>query len=129
MPSWTDKLLQEAIRQILEAYYEGQFSDHSHGFRPGRGCHTALSTIKHIWNGCRWFIEGDIKACFDRIDHGMLLSILGEKIHDNRFLRLVQYLLQAGYLEDWRYHKTLSGSPQGGVVTPPTMVQTLGIFF
>jgi len=118
LPSWSDKLLQEVIRQILEAYYDCQFSDHSHGFRPGRGCHTALSTIKQTWNGSRWFIEGDIKACFDRIDHGVLLSILGEKIHDNRFLRLIRHLLQAGYLEDWQYHKTLSGSPQGGVVSP-----------
>ncbi len=118
LPSWSDKLLQEVIRQILEAYYDCQFSDHSHGFRPGRGCHTALRTIKQTWNGSRWFIEGDIKACFDRIDHGVLLSILGEKIHDNRFLRLIRHLLQAGYLEDWQYHKTLSGSPQGGVVSP-----------
>ena len=118
LPSWSDKLLQEVIRQILDAYYDCQFSDHSHGFRPGRGCHTALSTIKQTWNGSRWFIEGDIKACFDRIDHGVLLSILGEKIHDNRFLRLIRHLLQAGYLEDWQYHKTLSGSPQGGVVSP-----------
>jgi group II intron reverse transcriptase/maturase len=118
LPSWSDKLLQEVIRQILDAYYDCQFSDHSHGFRPGRGCHTALSTIKQTWNGSRWFIEGDIKACFDQIDHGVLLSILGEKIHDNRFLRLIRHLLQAGYLEDWQYHKTLSGSPQGGVVSP-----------
>jgi group II intron reverse transcriptase/maturase len=118
LPSWSDKLLQEVIRHILEAYYDCQFSDHSHGFRPGRGCHTALSTIKQTWNGSRWFIEGDIKACFDRIDHGVLLSIMGEKIHDNRFLRLVRHLLQTGYLEDWSYQKTLSGSPQGGVVSP-----------
>jgi group II intron reverse transcriptase/maturase len=118
LPSWSDKLLQEVVRQILEAFYDCQFSDHSHGFRPGRGCHTALSTIKQTWNGSRWFIEGDIKACFDQIDHGVLLSILGEKIHDNRFLRLIRHLLQTGYLEDWHYHKTLSGSPQGGVVSP-----------
>lgn len=65
LPSWSDKLLQEVIRQLLEAYYEEQFSDHSHGFRPQRGCHTALCTIKQTWNGTRWFIEGDIKGCFD----------------------------------------------------------------
>ena len=118
LPSWSDKLLQEVIRELLEAYYDCQFSDHSHGFRPGRGCHTALATVKQTWNGTRWFIEGDIKACFDRIDHEVLLSILGEKLHDKRFLRLIGYLLRAGYLEDWRYHKTLSGSPQGGVVSP-----------
>src|SRR5258708_9185932 len=113
LPSWSDKLLQEVIRQILEAYYDCQFSDHSHGFRPGRGCHTALSTIKQTWNGSRWFIEGDIKACFDRMNHEVLLSILGERIHDNRFLRLIRHLLHAEYLEDWQYHQTLSGSPQG----------------
>jgi group II intron reverse transcriptase/maturase len=118
LPSWSDKLLQEVIRELLEAYYDCQFSDHSHGFRPGRGCHTALGTIKQTWNGARWFIEGDIKACFDRIDHAVLLSILGEKLHDKRFLRLIGHLLRAGYLEDWRYHQTLSGSPQGGVVSP-----------
>ena len=118
LPSWSDKLLQEVIRQLLEAYYEEQFSDHSHGFRPQRGCHTALCTIKQTWNGTRWFIEGDIKACFDRIDHTVLLSILAEKLHDNRFLRLIRHLLQAGYLEEWQYHQTLSGCPQGGVVSP-----------
>jgi len=87
MPVWSDKLLQEVMRSILEAYYEPQFSDHSHGFRPNRGCHTALETLKHTWNGTRWFIEGDIAQCFDRLDHQILLSILGEKLHDNRFLR------------------------------------------
>lgn len=118
IPSWTDKLLQEAIRQILEAYYEPQFSPQSHGFRPERGCHTALSEVKNTWTGTKWFVEGDIAQCFDRLDHKVMLAILGEKIHDNRFLRLIRNLLQAGYLEDWRYHETLSGSPQGGVVSP-----------
>jgi retron-type reverse transcriptase len=107
LPSWSDKLLQEVIRQILEAYYDVQFSEHSHGFRPGRGCHTALCTIKQTWNGTRWFIEGDIKSCFERIDHDILLSIVGEQIHDQRFLRLLRYLLKAGYLEGWQFHRTL----------------------
>ena len=118
IPSWTDKLLQEAIRQILEAYYEPQFSSQSHGFRPERGCHTALSEVKNTWTGTKWFVEGDIAQCFDRLDHKVMLAILGEKIHDNRFLRLIGNLLQAGYLEEWRYRETLSGSPQGGVVSP-----------
>ena len=118
LPSWTDKLLQEAIRQILEAYYEPQFSSCSHGFRPQRGCHTALSEVKNTWTGTKWLVEGDIAQCFDRLDHKVMLAILREKIHDNRFLRLIQNLLQAGYLEEWRYHETLSGSPQGGVVSP-----------
>jgi group II intron reverse transcriptase/maturase len=118
MPSWTDKLLQEAIRQLLEAYYEPVFSPSSHGFRPERGCHTALSEITQQWVGTRWFIEGDVKGCFDNIDHEILLNILNESIHDNRFLRLIRHLLQAGYLEDWHYHSTLSGTPQGSIVSP-----------
>lgn len=118
LPTWSDKLLQEVMRSILEAYYEPQFSDHAHGFRPGRGCHTALNTIRTTWTGTRWFIEGDIAQCFDRIDHSCLLEILSEKIHDNRFLRLIQNLVQAGYLENWVYGETLSGTPQGGVISP-----------
>ncbi len=118
IPPWRDKLVQEVIRMILEAYYEPQFSDHSHGFRPRRGCHTALSDVVTHWTGVRWFVEGDIKGCFDNIDHDVLLSVLGEKLHDNRFLRLIRYLLKAGYMEDWKYNRTLSGTPQGGVVSP-----------
>jgi len=118
LPSWTDKLLQEVIRMLLEAYYEPQFSEHSHGFRAGRGCHTALQSICPGWHGTTWLIEGDIAQCFDRLDHSILRSIRAEKIHDNRFLRLIDGLLQAGYLEDWRYHATLSGSPQGGICSP-----------
>ena len=118
LPTWTDKLLQEVIRMILEAYYEPQFSQHSHGFRPGRGCHTALGEVVTQWTGVRWFVEGDIKGCFDNIDHEVLLSVLGEKLHDNRFLCLLKHLLKAGYLEEWKYGRTLSGTPQGGVVSP-----------
>jgi group II intron reverse transcriptase/maturase len=118
LPTWSDKLVQEVIRQVLEAYYEPQFSDRSHGFRPGRGCHTALGEIYHQWHGTVWFIEGDISDCFGSLDHSIMVSILAEKIHDGRFLRLISGLLRAGYLEDWRYHRTLSGAPQGGVVSP-----------
>ncbi|AEH10070.1 RNA-directed DNA polymerase (Reverse transcriptase) [Candidatus Protofrankia datiscae] len=118
LPTWSDKLLQEVLRLILEAYYEPQFSDRSHGFRPGRGCHTALQEIYHQWHGTVWFIEGDVTDCFGSLDHSIMRSILAEKIHDGRFLRLIDGLLQAGYLEDWRYHATLSGCPQGGVVSP-----------
>jgi group II intron reverse transcriptase/maturase len=118
IPTWSDKLLQEAIRLILEAYYEPQFSPRSHGFRPGRGCHTALDEIHRTWNGTVWIVEGDITGCFDHLDHEVLLGILGERIHDGRFLRLIGNLLRAGYLEDWRYGRTLSGSPQVGVVRP-----------
>jgi group II intron reverse transcriptase/maturase len=118
MPTWSDKLLQEVIRSLLEAYYEPQFSSHSHGFRPGRGCHTALQEIQQQWKGVKWFIEGDISACFDNIDHTILLNILREQIYDNRFIGLIENLLKAGYLEEWRYNATFSGTPQGGVVSP-----------
>ncbi len=118
LPSWSDKLVGEVMRLLLEAYYEPQFSDRSHGFRPGRGCHTALTEIEHNWTGTTWFIEGDISDCFGSLDHSALLSTLSEKIHDNRFLRLLKQMLQAGYLEDWEWNATLSGAPQGGVVSP-----------
>lgn len=116
--SWSDKLVQECMRLLLEAYYEPQFSQHSHGFRPERGCHTALSEITTKWTGVKWYIEGDISNCFGTLDHQVMMSILKEKLHDNRFLRLIQNLLQAGYLEEWRYYTTLSGCPQGGVISP-----------
>jgi group II intron reverse transcriptase/maturase len=118
LPSWSDKLVGEVMRLLLEAYYEPQFSDRSHGFRPGRGCHTALSEVAHTWTGTTWFIEGDIADCFGSLDHEVMLSILAEGIHDNRFLRLMRNMLAAGYLEDWEWNATLSGAPQGGVVSP-----------
>jgi group II intron reverse transcriptase/maturase len=118
IPTWSDKLLQEVVRMILDAYYEPQFSDHSHGFRPVRGCHTALGEIYRTWKGTAWFIEGDISGCFDNIDHSVLMSILAENIRDGRFLRLIANLLKAGYLEDWKHGVTLSGTPQGGNVSP-----------
>jgi group II intron reverse transcriptase/maturase len=118
LPSWSSKVMQEVVRQLLDAYFEPTFSDHSHGFRPGRGPHTALSEIVHGWKGVHWVIEGDISDCFGRLDHQVLLSILAECIHDNRFLRLIRHMLQAGYLEEWRWHETLSGAPQGGVCSP-----------
>ena len=118
LPSWSDKLVGEVVRLLLEAYYEPTFSDHSHGFRPGRGCHTALRKMGATWTGITWFIEGDISDCFGSLNHDVMVRILSEKIHDNRFLRLIEQMLKAGYLEDWTYHQTLSGAPQGGVVSP-----------
>jgi len=118
LPSWSGKLVGEVVRLLLEAYYEPQFSDRSHGFRKGLGCHTALREVQNTWTGTVWFIEGDISDCFGSIDHDILMRILAEKIRDNRFLRLIRNMLKAGYLEDWQYHETLSGTPQGGVVSP-----------
>jgi retron-type reverse transcriptase len=118
LPAWSDKLVAEVVRLLLEAYYEPQFSGRSHGFRPARGCHTALSEVVEVWKGTHWFIEGDICDCFGSLDHEIMIKILAEKIHDGRFLRLIGHMLKAGYLEDWRWHATLSGSPQGGIASP-----------
>src|SRR5271165_5597658 len=118
LPSWSDKLVGEVVRLLLEAYYEPRFSGRSHGFRKRRGCHTALREVQNTWTGTVWFVEGDISDCFGKIDHEILLKILAEKILDNRFLRLIRNMLKAGYMEDWQYHETLSGTPQGGVVSP-----------
>jgi group II intron reverse transcriptase/maturase len=118
LPTWSDKLVAEVVRLLLEAYYEPRFSDRSHGFRPGRGCHTALSEVVEVWKGTHWFLEGDISDCFGSLDHQVMLSTVGEQIHDGRFLRLLGHMLKAGYLEDWHWHATLSGAPQGGVASP-----------
>jgi group II intron reverse transcriptase/maturase len=118
MPSWSDKLVGEVVRLLLEAYYEPQLSGRSHGFRPGRGCHTALREVANTWTGTTWFVESDIADCFGSFDHQVMLSILAEKVRDNRFLGLMRNMLQAGYLEDWTWNATLSGVPQGGVASP-----------
>lgn len=118
LPTWSDKLVGEVVRLLLEAYYEPIFSDRSHAYRPGRGCHTALREVAETWTGTRWFIEADVSDCFGSLDHDVMVKILAEKIHDNRFLRLIRNMLTAGYLEDWVWHATLSGAPQGGVVSP-----------
>lgn len=118
LPVWSDKLLAEVIRMILSAYYDCQFSEHSHGFREDRGCHTALQDIYHNWTGAAWLIEGDIADCFGSFDHNLLIATLSERIHDGRFLQLIRKLLDAGYLEDWQFNRTLSGVPQGSVLSP-----------
>jgi hypothetical protein len=118
VPSWSDKLVGEVVRLLLEAIYEPCFSSSSHGFRKRRGCHTALRDIRNTWTGTVWFIEGDISDCYGQLDHQIMLAILAEKIGDQRFLRLIAHMLKAGYLEDWQYRDTLSGCPQGGVASP-----------
>ena len=118
VPNLNDKLVQEVIRMILESYYEPQFRKSSHGFRPRRSCHTALETIKSTWKGTAWFVEGDIKGCFDNIDHSFLMGLLEEKVKDTRFLKLIRQMLKAGYMEDWKRYETFSGTPQGGIVSP-----------
>lgn len=118
IPAWNDKLVQEVVRMILQAIYEGAFSDRSHGFRPHRSCHTALIQIQKTFTGAKWFIEGDIKGFFDNIDHDILIDILRDRIADERFLRLIRKFLKAGYIEDWKFHESYHGTPQGGIISP-----------
>jgi group II intron reverse transcriptase/maturase len=117
IPSFRDKLLQTVVKFILESIYEPTFSEASHGFRPNRSCHTALAQVKRL-NGIRWWVEGDIKGFFDNLNHDTLLSILSKRITDKRFLHLIKQFLRAGYMEDWQYHQTYSGTPQGGNLSP-----------
>ena len=118
IPAIDDKLVQEVIKMILEAIYEGQFETTSHGFRPHRSCHTALDYVKKAYKGAKWFIEGDIKGFFDNISHDVMINILRERIGDERFLRLIRKFCNAGYFEEWNFHKTYSGTPQGGIISP-----------
>lgn len=118
IPSFDDKLLQEVIKMILEAIYEGHFEDTSHGFRPNKSCHTALDKIQKTFTGVKWFIEGDIRSFFDNINHDTLINIMKERIEDERFFRLIRKFLNAGYMEDWTFHNTFSGTPQGGIISP-----------
>ncbi|MHC4536006.1 MAG: reverse transcriptase domain-containing protein [Planctomycetota bacterium] len=118
IPTFTDKLVQEVARMMLNAIYEPIFLPTSHGFRPNRSCHTALVSLKRSFIGTKWFIEGDIKGCFDNIHHETLVNLLSRKINDGRFINLITKFLKAGYMENWEYNQTFSGAPQGGVISP-----------
>jgi group II intron reverse transcriptase/maturase len=117
MPSGDDKLVQEMVRMLLEQIYEPVFSHWSHGFRPNRSCHTALKQVER-WDGTKWLVEVDIEGFFDNIDHDLMIQMLEKKIDDKRFIALIRTFLKAGYMEDWRYHRTYSGTPQGGILSP-----------
>lgn len=118
IPRGDDKLVQEVVRMLLEQVYEPVFSNYSHGFRPRRSCHTALKQIVDVWTGVKWVVDMDIKSFYDNIDHEVLLSTLEKKIDDKKFLNLIGQLLKAGHLEDWKFHATYSGTPQGGICSP-----------
>lgn len=118
IPSIRDRLVQETLRTILETIYEPIFSNHSHGFRPNRSCHTALEHIQKVWRGTKWFVEVDIVGYFDNIDHDILVNLLRKRIADKKIIDLIRRFLEAGYLENWRFSRTYSGTPQGGIVSP-----------
>ena len=113
-----DKLVQEVVRRLLETIYEFKFENTSHGFRPDRSCHTALTDISKTWGGTTWFIDMDIQGYYDNISHPKLIELLRQTIDDNKFIMLIKRMLKAGYMEDWTYHRTYSGTPQGGILSP-----------
>ncbi len=118
IPSGNDKLVQAVIKILLEQVVEPVFFETSHGFRPNRSCHTALKDIKFKWTGIKWLIEFDIKGCFDNINHDILIYLLEKRIDDKQFINLIKSFLKAGYMEDWKYNLTYSGTPQGGIISP-----------
>ena len=124
IPAGDDKLVQEVVRMLLERIYEPILSEWSHGFRPGRSCHTALREVLRRWDGTRWLVEMDIQGFYDNIDHGILIKLLEKKIDDSRFIKIIRGMLKAGYMEGWTFHRTYSGTPQGGIVTLLTKLQT-----
>ena len=118
IPTGDDKLVQEVVRILLEQIYEPIFSENSHGFRPGKSCHSALRQVKNVWNGTKWIIEFDIKGFFDNINHNKMIKFLEKKIDDKRIIHIIRQMLKAGYAQDWKYNATWSGTPQGGVISP-----------
>ena len=118
IPTGDDKLVQEVVRILLEQIYEPIFSENSHGFRPGKSCHSALRQVKNVWNGTKWIIEFDIKGFFVNINHNKMIEFLEKKIDDKRIIHIIRQMLKAGYAQDWKYNATWSGTPQGGVISP-----------
>ena len=118
IPSGNDKLVQEIVRMILESIFGENFSNRSHGFRQGRSCHTALKQIHDTFTGTHWFVEGDIEACFDSFNHHVLIDLLRERIDDEQFIALMWKFLKAGYMEQWEYHDSYDGVPQGSGISP-----------
>src|SRR6266852_873045 len=115
--------VKDLYQMILKSIYEPVFQNTSHGFRPKRSCHTALKKIAY-WTGTKWFIEFDIEGYFDNIDHKVLMGLLEKKIDDEKFLNVIRKMTKAGYVENWKYHGSYSGTPQGGIITLPTKWQT-----
>lgn len=113
-----DKIVQTAMLLVLEAIFEPSFSEHSHGFRPGKGCHTALGEIKRTFSSVHWFVEGDISKCFDSFDHKLLVSAVSVRVKDQGFTDLLWKSLKAGYMFQHQYFDSEIGTPQGSVLSP-----------
>jgi len=113
-----DKIVQQAMLMVMEPIFEPTFSPYSHGFRPRRSCHTALRDIKRTFSVVNWFIEGDIKKCFDSFDHFLIIEEVGKRIRDKGFKDLLFKSLKAGYILGGQYNNTNIGTPQGSIISP-----------
>jgi group II intron reverse transcriptase/maturase len=118
IPTLEDRIVQQAVRMLMEPIFEADFYACSHGFRRNRSTHTALRDVARIFQRTTWTIEGDIVGCFDNIPHGRLMKAVETRIADEKVLGLIRAFLAAGYVEQWQYHRTYSGTPQGGVLSP-----------
>ena len=125
IPTTLDRLIQQALLEVLTPWYDRTFSDSSFGFRPGRSAHQALDRAKeHIAAGHRWVVDMDLEKFFDRVNHDVLMSRLARRIEDKRILKLIRRYLQAGIMEGGVTSPRSEGTPQGGPLTPPTMLRT-----
>ncbi len=118
IPTLEDRIVQQGLKMLLEPIFEADFRWSSHGFRQGMSCHTALRDVATHYSNSSWIIEGDIKGCFDNIPHGKLIEQISRRVADERIMQLCWKFLKAGYLEQWNYHRTYSGTPQGGIISP-----------
>lgn len=118
IPTVKDRTIQQGLKMLLEPIFEADFRHCSHGFRQGLSTHTALRDVANSYPIISWVIEGDIKGCFDNIPHTELLRVISKRISDGKILNLIKSFLKAGYMEDWQYHQTYSGTPQGGILSP-----------
>jgi group II intron reverse transcriptase/maturase len=118
IPTIEDRLVQQALRMVLEPIFEADFLPCSQGFRQGHSPHTALRDVARMYPRVSWVIEGDIVGCCDNIPHSGLLQAVTRRITDGKVLSLVSAFLQAGYMENRQFHKTYSGTPQGGIISP-----------
>jgi RNA-directed DNA polymerase len=123
IPAVRDRIVQAAAKIVLEPVFEADFLPCSFGFRPKRGAHDGLQVlIDEAWQGRRWVVESDVASCFEAIGHSGLMQAIEERIWDRQVLKLVRAMLHAGVMEDGIVKTGVTGTPQGGVMTPPTQV-------